>query len=122
MAKYIDNVNLYLSKMKIKQTFISLKTGMDKNKLSRILNGKQDVNSSDMEKIAHALGKSVEFFLSEEFSVVEPDLDTMTEIVFYAGKPSKKQELITKQLLEFIENADEVLSAKGLYLTELESE
>lgn len=30
MAKFIENVNAYLSKMKIKQTYISLKTGIDK--------------------------------------------------------------------------------------------
>ncbi len=38
MTKYIENVNTYLNYMKIKQTYISFKTGIDKNKLLRILN------------------------------------------------------------------------------------
>ena len=36
--KYIENVNAYLSQMKIKQTYISLKTGIDTKKLSLIGN------------------------------------------------------------------------------------
>ena len=59
MTKYIENVNVYLSQMKIKQTYISLKTGIDGKKLSRILTGVQDINSTDMEKIASALGKKM---------------------------------------------------------------
>ena len=43
MTKYIENVNMYLSVKKIKQTYISLKTGIDTKKLSRILTGIQDV-------------------------------------------------------------------------------
>lgn len=62
MTKYIENVNMYLSVKKIKQTYISLKTGIDTKKLSRILTGIQDVTSSDMEKISAALGKKTEFF------------------------------------------------------------
>ena len=64
MTRYIDNVNAYLSQMKIKQTYISLKTGIDKNKLSRILTGIQDVSAADMEKIANALGKKIAFLLN----------------------------------------------------------
>ena len=33
MTKYIENVNVYLSQMKIKQTYISLKTGIDGKKI-----------------------------------------------------------------------------------------
>ena len=32
MMKYIENVNEYLSRMKIKQTYVSLKTGIDTKK------------------------------------------------------------------------------------------
>ncbi len=33
MEKFIDNVNAYLSQMKIKQTYISMKTGIDTKSL-----------------------------------------------------------------------------------------
>ena len=44
MTKYVENVNEYLSKMKIKQNYVSKKSGIDTKKLSRILTGKQDAN------------------------------------------------------------------------------
>ena len=62
MTKYIENVNTYLAQMKIKQTYISLKTGIATKKLSRILTGTQDVSGTDIEKIAKALGQKVEYF------------------------------------------------------------
>ena len=51
MGRYIDNVNTYLEKRKIKQTFVSIKTGIEVSKLSRLLTGSQDITSTDMEKM-----------------------------------------------------------------------
>ena len=65
MTKFINNLNKYLSEMKIKQNCLSMLTGIDKNKLSRLLTGVQDESGTDMEKIAQALGKDVEFFLKD---------------------------------------------------------
>ena len=48
MTKFVSNVNAYLSEMKIKQTYLSMISGIDKNKLSRILTGAQEENGSDM--------------------------------------------------------------------------
>ena len=39
MTKIISNVNKYLSEMKIKQSYLSMVTGIDKNKMSRLLTG-----------------------------------------------------------------------------------
>lgn len=116
MTKYIDNVNTYLSQMKIKQTYISMKTGIDTKKLLRILTGTQDVSGTDMEKIAEALGKKVEFFLMDSFSV--PDINNYApeKIAFYAGEPTKKQEEIAAKLFQLMENIDEVMSAKDRFL------
>lgn len=112
MTKYVENVNAYLSQMKIKQAYVSLKTGIEKNKLSRILKGSQEVSCPDMEKIAKALGQKIEFFLSEEFRVSEVDFVAEPEIAFYAGSPSEEQVAFAKKLVELIENADVVLGAE----------
>ena len=116
ISKYIDNVNTYLSTMKIKQTYVSLKSGIDVKKLSRLLTGVQEITISDMEGIARALGKNVEFFLAEEFArpagVSSGDVDA----VFYAGEPSAEQEEFARQLIDLVKNADEVLGARGRYL------
>ncbi|MBO5352704.1 MAG: helix-turn-helix transcriptional regulator [Lachnospiraceae bacterium] len=116
MTKYIENVNAYLSQMKIKQTYISLKTGIDIKKLSRILTGVQDVNSSDMEKIAKALGKKMEFFLSDDFYIPQISEFMPEKIAFYAGNPTAQQELFAEKLVKLVENIDEVMSAKQRFL------
>lgn len=116
MTRFVSNVNSYLAQMKIKQTYISLKTGIDTKKLSRILTGAQDVNSGDMEKIAAALGKKPDFFLSDSFNMPEIKEFMPEKIAFYAGEPTKKQEEIAAKLCQLMENIDEVMSAKGRFL------
>lgn len=118
MTKYIENVNTYLSQMKIKQTFVSLRSGIDTKKLSRLLKGNQEISGIDMEKIANALGKRVEFFLADEFTVPRVEVFASTQVVFCAGTPSREQQEFAMQLIELIENADEILSAKGRYMME----
>lgn len=120
MSKYIENVNAYLSQMKIKQTFISLKTGIEPSKLSRILKGTQDVTITDMEQIAAALGKRTEEFLQDDFQVESHAEDLGAEIVFYAGRPGADQERFAMKLLELMENADEVLGAKSRLMLTIE--
>lgn len=116
MTKYIENVNAYLSQRKIKQTYLSLKTGIDTKKLSRILTGVQDINSADMEKIAKALGQSQEFFLKDNFEVPRLQEPVPDKIFFYAGNPTVNQEKRAEQLEKLMENIDEVMSAKNRFL------
>ena len=116
MTKFVENVNAYLSQMKIKQTYVSLKTGIDTKKLLRILAGVQHVSESDMEKIAHALGQKVEYFRGETFRVPQINEFVPEKIVFCAGNPTAKQEKIAEKLEKIIENIDEVLSAKYLFV------
>lgn len=116
MTKYIENVNAYLSQMKIKQTYVSLKTGIDTKKLSRILTGAQDVSGTDMEKIAKALGQKLEYFLSDTFSVPRINEFMPQKIAFYAGKPTDSQDEIAEKLEKLMGNIDEVISAKYRFL------
>ena len=56
MTKYIENVNAYLSQMKIKQTYVNLKTGIDTKKLSIAFyagdpTDKQDEIAEKLEKL-----------------------------------------------------------------------
>ena len=113
MGKFIRNLNEYLTQKKIKQTFLSLKTGMEPSKLSRILTGAQDITSMDMERLAQALGKNVEYFLADDFFVADIKELSKNEVFFYAGKPTREQEEFAKEFLTMLENADEIMSAKG---------
>ena len=109
MTTFINNVNQYLSVMKIKQSYLSMITGIDKNKISRLLTGVQD------ESGARALGKNIEFFLADSIEIPQINEFAPNKIAFYAGEPSKKQEQIANQLMELMENIDEVLSAKSRF-------
>lgn len=115
MTKFVENVSAYLSRMKIKQSYVSKKSGIDTKKLSRILTGKQDATGNDIVAIAAALGKSAEFFWAE--NIVIPDISNLMpeRIAFYAGSPTEKQEHMAELLLNFMENIDEVLSAKSRF-------
>lgn len=115
MVKFIDNVNTYLKEMKIKKSFLGMKTGIDSSKLSRILNKGQEVNGSEMELIANALGKNLEFFLADDFFVPKKEILGTGVLAFYAGNPTREQEEFAKLFLEFIENADEVINARSCY-------
>lgn len=116
MTKFIANVNSYLSQMKIKQTYVSMKSGIDTKKLSRILTGAQDVSGSDMEKIAAALGEKIEFFLQDTIAIPQTTDFSPEKISFYTGSPTKKQEQIADKLLKLMENIDEVMSAENRFL------
>lgn len=115
MTKFISNVNKYLSEMKIKQAYLSMITGIDKNKMSRLLTGSQEESGTDMEKIARGLGKNVEFFLADSINIPQIGKMTANKIAFYAGEPSQKQEQVAEQLMELMENIDEVISAKSRF-------
>lgn len=115
MTKFIQNVNKYLSEMKIKQTYLSMITGMDKKKLSRLLTGVQEESGSDMEMIARGLGKNIEFFLSDTMLIPKVEDFSMGKIAFYAGEPSLKQEQMAEQLIELMENIDEVMSVRSRF-------
>lgn len=113
MGKFVENVNAYLNQMKIKQTYLSMLTGIEKNKLSRILNGIQDVTGKDMETIADALGLDVAFLVSDSFAAPVISSFGPEKVAFYAGEPTEKQEMIAKQLIELMSNIDEVISAES---------
>ena len=115
MTKFIKNVNTYLSKMKIKQAYLSMITGIDKNKMSRLLTGSQEESGTDMEKIARGRGKNVEFFWADTIIIPRFDASAVNKIAFYAGEPSGEQEQIANQLMELMENIDEVMSAKSRF-------
>lgn len=109
MTKYIENLNLYLDARQIKQSYLSMKTGIDAKKISEILEGKQDIMATDMDKIAEALGNNTEYFLQEPFEILE-------EITFCSDEPVKEQGKVVNTLVQLLENIDEVISAKGRFL------
>ncbi|QAT61936.1 DNA-binding protein [Acidilutibacter cellobiosedens] len=112
MSKFIDNVNKYLTAKKIKKVYISLKSGIETNKLSRILNGVQEATVSDMEKIAYALGEKTEFFLRDNIGISNNKTIENLNAAFYAGEPKVEQKEFALKLIDFLENIDAVLGVE----------
>ena len=118
LTSFIENVNQYINHMKIKQTYISMKSDINTSTLSRILNGSRDITGTEMECIAKALGKTVAYFLDESFTL--PAIPTASPTVsFYAGEPNKAQEKFALQLIEMLENADEIIGARARFMMDL---
>lgn len=89
--------------MKIKPSYLSMTSGINENKISRLLAGLQEESSTDMEKIARGLGKNLEFFLAD--TIIFPQINT------FVGE----QKQFVNQLVNLMENIDEVLSAKSRF-------
>lgn len=114
MSIFVKNVNEYLTQLKIKQNFISMRTGIDTSKLSRLLKeGGQDITETEMERISAALGKKPEFFMNEDFVAPQEKRTEQTEVVFYAGEPGKEQSSFARKVMELIACSDEILGVKG---------
>ena len=117
MSKFIVNVNKYLTAKKIKKAYISLKSGIETNKLSRILNGVQEATVSDMEKIAYALGEKIEFFLKGNINISNNKIIDNLNVAFYAGEPKVEQQEFGLKLIDFLENIDAVLGVEKRLLS-----
>lgn len=109
---FIENLNSYVDANKIRHAYISLITGIEPSKLSRLMTGGQDTSYQDMEKLAGALGKKIDYFLQENFNLRGFDDVTDAQYAFYAGMPSGKQQELAEDLILFIRNMDDILGAE----------
>ena len=109
MNEYIKNINLFLFQTKIKSSYISLKSGIDEEKISHILSGIQDVNTDGIIKIAKALGKDVGFFSNDKS---QENINYDFQETVYPEKTSEKQKQCIDKTLQLLENVDLVLSSK----------
>jgi transcriptional regulator with XRE-family HTH domain len=93
---------------KIKQSYIALKSGMNTNKVSRILNQTQIPNEQDMDSISKALGKSMEFFVSSNFKIDEPEYN-LEQVAFYSGNVNGANSKVVSDCIDLLENIHSIL-------------
>ncbi|MTI67415.1 MAG: hypothetical protein FH753_12590 [Firmicutes bacterium] len=109
MAAFIKNLNEYINHHKIKKSFIIKRTGIEKNKFSRLLNSKQDIRYEDMKVIAEALGKEISFFLQDELELTSTDYKKTVSIGFYMGAPDEDKKELANLTFDFLEHIDAIL-------------
>lgn len=112
MMNFIKNINEYVLFYKIKQTFIISQTGIEKNKLSRLLNGKQDIVYEDMILISKALGKEMEYFMQEKLELQAAEYKDSSSIAFYMGKPDEAKRELANKAFDFLEHIDAILGVR----------
>lgn len=84
MSKFIENLKKYLENRKIRQTYVSLMTGWDKSRVSKILSGTIDLKESEAEFLAKALGHDMSYFLTD-FSDQYKEQAVNGQLAFLAG-------------------------------------
>lgn len=112
MTNFIQNLNEYIDHYGIKQTFIAKQTGIEKNKLSRILNSIQDITHEDMASISNALGKEIGYFFQEKIELPTTDYKESSSIAFYMGTTDENKKELANQVFDFLEHLDAILGVR----------
>lgn len=108
MSKFVENVKLYLEKRNIKDNYIALLTGWDKSKVSRIMNGNADLKSEEMELLANALGRDVQFFWGDKENM-SLDHGKTSQLAFFAGKLSVEEREVADKIIELFKFYDALI-------------
>ncbi len=109
---FIQNFNEYIDHYGIKQAFIVKRTGIEKNKLSRILNSVQPVTYEDMQSLSGALDKDIKYFLQEKLDLSTPDYKDSASIAFYMGAVVENKEKLANQVFDLLEHIDAILGVR----------
>jgi transcriptional regulator with XRE-family HTH domain len=112
MTNFIQNLNEYINHYGIKQSFIVKRTGIEKNKLSRVLNSIQDVTYEDMISISKALDKDLSYFVQEKLELATTDYKESTSIAFYMGTADESKKELANQVIDLLEHIDAILGIR----------
>ena len=115
MSIFIKNYRKYLSENDIKQSYICLVTDIEKNKLSRILNGSQNITEEDMNKMSKAVGKNISYFWREDF-IPEKIIIDYISISLCADKIDKEQLQTVDKIRSLLISADIVLGSEDRFM------
>ena len=99
MSKFIENLKKYLENRKIRQTYVSLMTGWDKSRVSKILSGTIDLKESAAEFLAKALGHDMSYFLTD-FSDQYKEQAVNGQLAFFAGTLNDEDKKTADKLVE----------------------
>lgn len=99
MSKFIENVKNYLNVRNIRQTYVSLMTGWDKSRVSKVLNGTIELKESEAEFLAEALGHDMTYFLVSSVEEYRENEDN-GQLAFFAGAIEEDEKKIADKLVE----------------------
>lgn len=103
-TNFVENINKYMKSNKMKQKALVKRTGMNKDKISRIFRFESEPKLSELEKIASALGKKISDF-EEEIVISEYLLqnEELPQPHFCMGEVTEQRKEDAKIYSEFAE-------------------
>lgn len=99
MSKFIENVKNYLDVRNIRQTYVSLMTGWDKGRVSKVLSGIIELKESETEFLAKALGHDMSYFLTDSVEQYR-ELETNGQLDFFVASLEDGDKKIAAKLVE----------------------
>ena len=99
MSKFIENVKNYLDVRNIRQTYVSLMTGWDRSRVSKVLSGTIELKESEAEFLAKALGHDMTYFLTGSVEQYR-ELEANGQLAFFAGTLEDEDKEIADKLVE----------------------
>lgn len=116
MSRFADNVNDYMFSNKIKNSFLQLRTGINEERLLRILHDDTyKITEEEISIISAALGYDCEYFMKKDFEVETDNVDCMGPVLHNAEAISHSQKMAVRRLIKFAEGIDYILSAKNAF-------
>lgn len=111
MSKFIENLKKYLEVRNIRQTYVSLMTGWDKSRVSKVLSGTIELKESEAEFLANALGHDMTYFLSGSIEQYR-ELATNGQLAFFAGTLKDEDKETADKLIEMFRFYDALTMIK----------
>lgn len=108
MNTFIENVKEYLSERQLNQKYVSLMTGWNASKVSRIFSG-ANIKDNDKVTLADALGESVEFFLNGTKEMMKVYSTTSNQMAFCAGKLSEEDCVTAEYIVDLFRFYEELM-------------
>lgn len=99
MSKFIENVKNYLEVRNIRQTYVSLMTGWDRSKVSKVLSETIELKESEAEFLAKALGHDMSYFFSGSVEQYR-ELEANGQLAFFAGTLAAEDKKTADKLVE----------------------
>ncbi len=99
MSRFIENVKNYLDVRNIRQTYVSLMTGWDKSRVSKIFSGTIELKQSEAEFLAKSLGYDMAYFLTASTAQYR-ELEENGQLAFFAGALGENDKKTADKLVE----------------------
>lgn len=112
MANFVQNLNKYIDHHNIKRSFVAKRAGIEKNKLSRILNNVQDITNEDMIAVAESLDKDIGYFFQADLDLSVREYKESASIAFYMGTADEGKKELANQAFDLLEHIDAIFSIR----------